>query len=67
MSDNYYDNSSRWVFDSDGNFLHSKRREFNPSLERDGYWNTNQKEWDEKHQLYREKNPIKNSNQCGNR
>lgn len=54
MSDNYYDNSSRWVFDSDGNFLHSKRREFNPSLERDGYFYTNEKEWDEKfeqHQL----------------
>lgn len=54
MSDNYYDNSLRWVFDSDGNFLHSKRREFNPSLERDGYFYTNEKEWDEKfeqHQL----------------
>lgn len=54
MSDNYYDNSSRWVFDSDGNFLHSKRIEFNPSLERDGYFYTNEKEWDEKfeqHQL----------------
>lgn len=54
MSDNYYDNSSRWVFDSDGNFLHSKRREFNPVLERDGYFYTNKKEWDEKfeqHQL----------------
>ena len=54
MSDNYYDNSSRWVFDSDGNFLHSKRGEFNPSLERDGYFYTNEKEWDEKfeqHQL----------------
>ena len=36
--ENYYDNTHRWVFDSDGNFLHSKRRVFNPNIEREGYF-----------------------------
>lgn len=52
MSDNYYDNSSNWVFDGDGNYLYTKRRGYDPNIERNGYWYTNQKEWDEKHQLY---------------
>jgi len=37
----YYDNSSRWVFDSDGNYLHSKRSNHNPHIERDGYFFSN--------------------------
>ena len=32
--ENYYDNTHRWVFDRDGNFLHSKRV-FNPNIERE--------------------------------
>jgi len=42
--ESYYDNSSNWVFDSDGNFLHSKRRKHNPHIERDGYFFTNTEE-----------------------
>ncbi len=33
--ENYYNNSSRWVFDSDGNYLHSKRNTYNPNLHRE--------------------------------
>ena len=38
--ENYYNNSSRWVFDSDGNYLHSKRGTYNPNIERDGIFFT---------------------------
>lgn len=50
MSDNYYDRSSSWVYDSDGNYLHSKRSIINPNTEREGYWYTNPKEWDKRYQ-----------------
>lgn len=36
--ENYYDNSSRWVFDSDGNYLHSKRNTYEPHIQREGYF-----------------------------
>ena len=35
--ENYYNNSSRWEFDSDGNYLHSKRTNNNPNTIREGY------------------------------
>ena len=38
MSDNYYDRTSNWVFDSDGNYLHSRRRNYEPHIEREGYF-----------------------------
>ena len=38
--ENYYNNSSRWVFDSDGNYLHSKRNTYNPNLHREGIFFT---------------------------
>lgn len=47
MSENYFNNRSNWVFDTDGNFLHSRRKKSNPFIERDGYFYTNEKEWDE--------------------
>ena len=50
--ENYYDNSSNWVFDSDGNYLHSKRRKFNPHIERDGYFFSNTKEVDDEYVRY---------------
>ena len=50
MSDNYYDRTSNWVFDSDGNYLYSKRGDFNPNIEREGYWYTNTKEWEKRYQ-----------------
>jgi hypothetical protein len=52
MSDNYYDRSSRWVFDSDGNYLHSKRREFNPNVLSEGYLYSNEKEWERRFEEY---------------
>lgn len=30
--ENYYSNSQRWVFDSDGNYLHSKGDNYNPNI-----------------------------------
>ena len=46
--ENYYDNSSRWVFDSDGNYLHSKRNTYNPNLYREGiFFSHSKKEEDE--------------------
>ena len=36
--DNYYNNTHRWVFDTDGNYLHSKRTNYNPYILRDGYF-----------------------------
>lgn len=52
MSDNYYDRSSRWRFDSDGNFLYSKRRNIDSNIERDGYWYTNLNEWEIHSQIH---------------
>ena len=39
--ENYYSNSQRWVFDSDGNYLHSKGDNYNPNIQREGYFFTN--------------------------
>ena len=36
--ENYYDNSQRWVYDSDGNYLHSNRNESESNLQREGYF-----------------------------
>ena len=41
--ENYYDNSSNWVFDTDGNYLYTSRKKFNPHIERDGYFFSNTK------------------------
>lgn len=59
MSDNYYDRTSNWVFDSDGNYLHSRRRNYEPHIEREGYHYTNEKEWEERFEKYMKesKNP----------
>lgn len=53
MSDNYYDRSSSWVYDSDGNYLYSKRSDYNENIEREGYFYSDMKEWErrfEEHQ-----------------
>ena len=39
--ENYYSNSQRWVFDSDGNYLHSKGDNYNPNIQREGYFFNN--------------------------
>ena len=39
--ENYYSNTHQWVFDSDGNYFHSKGSNYNPSLQREGYFYTN--------------------------
>ena len=36
--ENYYDNSQRWVYDLDGNYLHSNRNESESNLQREGYF-----------------------------
>ena len=55
--ENYYDNSSRWVFDSDGNYLHSKRTNYNPNILREGYFFSDVKT-DEEEYLYRKENKL---------
>ena len=55
--ENYYDNSSRWVFDSDGNYLHSKRTNNNPNTIREGYFFSDVKT-DEEEYLYRKGNKL---------
>ena len=59
MSENYYDRSSRWVFDSDGNYLHSKGSKFNPNIEREGYHYTNEKEWEKRFEQHQKENNKK--------
>lgn len=39
--ENYYSNTHQWVFDSDGNYLHSKGDNYNPNIQREGYFFTN--------------------------
>jgi len=55
----YYDNSSRWVFDSDGNYLHSRRRTFNPNLERDGMFVSDTKKEEQEYLEYLYRKEIK--------
>ena len=42
--ENYFDNTSRWIYDLEGNYLHTKGKEINPNIERDGYFFSNSKE-----------------------
>jgi len=58
--ESYYDNTHRWVFDSDGEFLHSKRRVFNPNIERDGIFISDTKKEQEEYfeYLYRKENKL---------
>ena len=50
--ENYYDNSSRWVFDRDGNFLHSKRKEYNPNIQREDMFFSDTKTEEEEYLEY---------------
>ena len=47
--ENYYDKSNRWVYDTDGNFLHSKRMNYNPNIIREGMFFSNSKVDDEQY------------------
>jgi hypothetical protein len=63
--ESYYDKSSRWVFDSDGNFLHSKRKSFNPNIERESYFFKNLELDEEEYHRYlyeRGTTSLKNEN-----
>ena len=50
--ENYYSNSQRWVFDSDGNYLHSKGDIYNPNIQREGYFFINSKEEESEWERY---------------
>ena len=58
--ESYYDNSHRWVYDTDGNYLHSKRRTLNPNIERDGIFILDTKKEQEEYleYLYRKGNKL---------
>ena len=58
--ENYYNNSSRWVFDSDGNYLHAKRNTYNTNLHREGIFFTNTEKEKEEYleYLYRKGNKL---------
>jgi hypothetical protein len=55
--ESYYDNSHRWVYDTDGNYLYSKRRTLNPNIERDGIFISDTKKEQEEY-LYRKENKL---------
>ena len=59
--ENYYDNSLRWVFDSDGNYLHSRRTTYEPHIHREGYFfiDTKVEESDWERYLLNENNLVK--------
>jgi|TARA_B110000259_G_C13723904_1_gene285614 hypothetical protein len=57
MNENYYNNTHQWVFDTDGNFLHSKRTNYNPNILREGYFFSDVKT-DEEEYLYRKENKL---------
>ena len=57
MNENYYNNTHQWEFDTDGNFLHSKRTNYNPNILREGYFFSDIKT-DEEEYLYRKKNKL---------
>lgn len=68
--ESYYDNSSNWVFDSDGNFLYSNRNDYNPSIEREGYFFKNVELDEEEYHRYlyeRGTTSLKNENRKGKR
>ncbi|CAI8177222.1 MAG: Uncharacterised protein [Formosa sp. Hel1_33_131] len=58
--ENYYDKSNRWVYDTDGNFLHSKRMNYNPNIIREEMFVSNSKVDDEQYfeYLYRKENKL---------
>lgn len=58
--ENYFDNSSRWVFDSEGNYLHSKRTIHNPNIQREGiFFSDSIKDEDEYLEyLYKKENKL---------
>lgn len=58
--ESYYDNSHRWVYDTDGNYLYSKRRTLNPNIERDGIFILDTKKEQEEYfeYLYRKENKL---------
>lgn len=58
--ENYYNNSSRWVFDSDGNYLHSKRNTYNTNLHRESIFFTDTEKEKEEYleYLYRKGNKL---------
>jgi hypothetical protein len=58
--ESYYDNSHRWVYDTDGNYLYSKRRTLNPNIERDGIFISDTKKEHEEYfeYLYRKENKL---------
>ena len=57
--ESYYDNSHRWVYDIDGNYLYSKRRTLNPN-EREGIFISDTKKEQEEYleYLYRKENKL---------
>ena len=58
--ESYYDNSHRWVYDTYGNYLYSKRRTLNPNIERDGIFISDTKKEQEEYfeYLYRKENKL---------
>jgi len=55
--ESYYDNSHRWVYDTDGNYLYSKRMNYNPNILREGYFFSDVKTVEEEY-LYRKENKL---------
>ena len=58
--ESYHDNSHRWVYDTDGNYLYSKRRTLNPNIEREGIFISDTKKEQEEYleYLYRKENKL---------
>ena len=58
--ESYYDNSHRWVYDTDGNYLYSKRRTLNPNIEREGIFISDTKKEQKEYleYLYRKENKL---------
>ena len=58
--ESYYDNSHRGVYDTDGNYLYSKRRTLNPNIEREGIFISDTKKEQEEYleYLYRKENKL---------
>jgi hypothetical protein len=58
--ESYYDNSHRWVYDTNGNYLYSKRRTLNPNIEREGIFISDTKKEQEEYleYLYRKENKL---------
>lgn len=58
--ESYYDNSHRWVYDTNGNYLYSKRRTLNPNIEREGIFISDTKKEQKEYleYLYRKENKL---------